>query len=282
MITTPFDILKNIKLDSLNLHGTVGVGFGTTIKRNEDFFHLYARDLQYPKIRDIKLKLLQEKYYEYISLANSKTQKIIDDFKLACDDLVSRFDIVNTIYDIYLLGSSIPTDYFDLIFEGGQGIMLDMDYGFFPHVTRSNTTSKNAIEIINKLGITINERNVDTYYITRAYQTRHGNGPMTNEGMDISYIKDNPLETNVNDGWQGVFRKSILDIGLLRYAFDCDNYNNPKSRKNVVVTCLDQVPDKVPVTGIGGGKLITVDATAIGSCIGIPKQFSSYSDKGID
>ena len=61
MVTTPYDILRNIKQDELTLHGTVGVGFGTTIQRNEDYFHLYARDLQYPKIRDVKLKLLQEK-----------------------------------------------------------------------------------------------------------------------------------------------------------------------------------------------------------------------------
>jgi adenylosuccinate synthase len=65
MVTTPFDKWQNITLDSKSGHGSVGVGFGTTIQRNEDHYHLYVRDLLYPNIRDIKLKLIQENYYKY-------------------------------------------------------------------------------------------------------------------------------------------------------------------------------------------------------------------------
>jgi len=271
MVTTPFDILRNIKLDEVNRHGTVGVGFGTTLKRNEDFFHLYARDLKYPKIRDAKLKLLQEKYYGYVTPDNSKTKKIIEDFIVACDELVKNVEFIDSRLD--------NLSSYDVIFEGGQGIMLDMDYGFFPHVTRSNTTSKNAIEIIRKHNLGC-EPYVKTYYVTRAYQTRHGNGPMTNEDLNIDYIKINPLETNVNDGWQGNFRRSVLDLDLLQYAVDCDKYHNPASHKNIVVTCLDQVPEFVPVTR--NNELFNVEGKSIGSCLGIHRQFCSYSDKGVD
>lgn len=269
MITTPFDTLRNLKLDGGHNHGTVGVGFGTTIQRNDDHYHLYVRDLMYPAIRDAKIKLLQEKYYGYVSPDNSRTKMVIDEFKLACDDMISRYLVVDNLNN--LLDK-------ELIFEGGQGIMLDMDYGFFPHVTRSNTTSKNAMEIINKLGIVADKKSVRTYYVTRAYQTRHGNGPMTNEGMDISYIKENPLETNVNDGFQGVFRKSPLDLDLLKYAFSCDRYHNPLSRKSIVTTCLDQVPEVFPVTI--QGKLETVKFNEIGRYCGINFKFPCYSDTG--
>ena len=269
MITTPFDILKNHVLDGRHNHGSVGVGFGTTIQRNEDHYHLYVRDLKFPAIRDAKIRLLQEKYYGYITPDNSKTKTMIEEFKVACDDLVKRYDIVNNINISY---------YNDIIFEGGQGIMLDTNYGFFPHVTRSNTTSKNALEIFRKNSMGC-EPYLKTYYVTRAYQTRHGNGPMTNEGLDTSHIKDNPLETNV-DGFQGEFRKSVLDMDLLRYAFECDLYYNPKSSKNIVVTCLDQVPEDLPVTH--NNELITIKTSKVGSCIGIHNQLSSYSDKGVD
>ena len=65
MITTPFDILRNIDMDDQTKHGSVGVGFGQTIQRNEDKYHLYVRDLKYPEIRDTKLKNIINKYYRF-------------------------------------------------------------------------------------------------------------------------------------------------------------------------------------------------------------------------
>jgi adenylosuccinate synthase len=253
MVTTTFDIIKNLKFEDGNKHGSVGVGFGATIQRNDDHYHLYVRDLQYPRIRDEKLDLLLKYYYKYTTPYNNGVIKAIKEFKEACDDLVARYKIV------YNLSQMLDMDW---IFEGGQGIMLDMDYGFFPHVTRSNTTSKNALEIIKKHGL--DDRPLYTYYVTRAYQTRHGNGPMTNEGLDTTYIKDNPNETNTAESFQGEFRKAVLDLDLLKYAYECDCYHNPYACRNIVITCLDQVADinAIPVTI--NGKLTTIKFNEIG------------------
>jgi len=275
MVTTPFDILKNHKLEEKNKHGSVGVGFGTTIQRNEDHFHLYARDLLYPLVRDEKLRLLINTYYGFNfdskseSPQHATTRKMYDDFIAACDDLVSRYEIVDNF--IGFLDR-------ELIFEGAQGIMLDCDYGFFPHVTRSSTTSKNVWELIKKYNIPVSD--ATTYYITRAYQTRHGNGYMTNEGLDTSYIKENPNETNIYN-YQGNFRKSILDLDLLKYALSCDRYHNPvtQSKKKIVITCLDQVnPEAIPVTI--NGQIETVKFNRIASYCGIAYKFPCYSDTG--
>ena len=63
MVTTPYDIYENMQ-DEKNLnHGTVGVGFGKTIQRNEDHYHLYVRDLMFPVIRDRKLWQIGSEYY---------------------------------------------------------------------------------------------------------------------------------------------------------------------------------------------------------------------------
>jgi adenylosuccinate synthase len=280
MVTTPFDIFKNHKLEKVNNHGSVGVGFGTTIQRNEDYFHLYVRDLLFPKIRDAKLKLIQDNYYNYnydnieVNL-NFKLKKAVDDFIIACDNLVKNYIIVENL-DILISSKK----YDNYIFEGGQGILLDQNYGFFPNVTRSNTTSKNALEII-KNSILKDIFNIQTYYITRAYQTRHGNGFMTNEELDNSYIINNPLETNVNGGFQGDFRKSVLDIELLKYAFCCDCHHNMYSNKNIVVTCLDQVPPHFPVTV--NNQLIDIIADEIPNLMYATslKLYKTFSDKGI-
>jgi len=273
MITTPFDILKNHRLEADNKHGSVGVGFGTTIQRNEDHYRLYVRDLLYPKIRDEKLKLIIKNYYD-LSFdptqphQNQTTRQLYEEFLNACDELINKYEIKDDFQGLL--------DH-ELIFEGAQGIMLDMDYGFFPHVTRSNTTSKNVLELLNTYNIKV--KSADTYYITRAYQTRHGNGYMSNEGSDIKYIKENPKETNVL-GFQGEFRKSILDLNMLDYAISCDKYHNPDifSKKKLVITCLDQVPENIPMTINGFSGLMKFEQIA--QFCNINHVFPVYSDTG--
>lgn len=282
MITTPFDVFKNQKLEKINQHGSVGVGFGQTIQRNEDYFHLYVRDLLYPSIRDAKLNNIQNIYYQmnYNSNDNdnpntftNRMKKIMDDFIIACDNLIEKYSIVDNINE--LLGE-LP--YYDIIFEGGQGILLDQHYGFFPNVTRSNTTSKNAFDIIQNNNIVYNS--IDTYYITRAYQTRHGNGYMTNENLDKSFIRDNPTETNISGGFQGDFRKTVLDLDLLNYAISCDKFHNLSSNKNLVITCLDQVPVKFPVTY--KGKIIEISPEEFKNYLNLEFILhKSYNDEGI-
>lgn len=271
MVTTPYDINYNICDIENKLHGTVGVGFGSTVERNEDHYHLYVRDLIFPIIRDFKIESIQNYYYN-----KTKDIKFLDygltEFKNSCDDLVKRYEIVNDYSEIILPES-------DLIFEGSQGIMLDSEFGFFPHVTRSNTTSKNAIELIKKWGIQ-NEQ-IDVYYITRAYQTRHGNGFISNENLDNSCIKINPLETNVDTGMQGVFRRSILDFDQLWYAMLCDKTNHngiSNLDKILVITCCDHVDEKIPVTE--KGELLYLSPGEIANRLGIFYVYKSNSDKG--
>jgi adenylosuccinate synthase len=276
MVTTPYDILYNLSNNTILNHGSVGVGFGSTIQRNEDLYHLYVRDLQFPAIRDEKLRQIKKYYFDKtgnIQLASKKMNELIEEFKSACDDLVKRFSIVGTRHEVLALLNSG----WNLIFEGGQGIMLDQNYGFFPHVTRSNTTSKNAIEIINNYVTEIYI--LDTYYITRAYQTRHGNGFMSNEGRDISYIKINPNETNVDTGSQGIFRRTVLDLDLLKYAVNCDKcHNSLASDNHLVITCMDHVGDKIPATKEGIFKnFIPLE---VGAVIGVRDVILSNSDKG--
>jgi len=277
MVTTPFDILQNRNLENALNHGSVGVGFGQTIQRNEDKYHLYMRDLLYPEIRDAKLKNIINKYYRFNfdpakSQQNKATRELYDAFIYACDDLVNRYEILHNglagLYDN------------NFIFEGGQGIMLDMDYGFFPNVTRSNTTAKNALEIIKEIEKGISHKlDIKTYYMTRAYQCRHGNGHMTNEDLDTSYIIDNPNETNVEGDFQGTFRKSVLDLDLLQYAINCDKYENPKSKRTLVVTCLDQVPARIPLTR--NGELIETEWKNIATyCDPLLKTMGTWSDEG--
>jgi hypothetical protein len=64
---------------------------------------------------------------------------------------------------------------------------------------------------------------------------------MTNEEKDDN-IKENPYEQNYNSGIQGIFRRTILDLNLLKYAINSDKDIKYK-KKNLVVTCLDLITE---------------------------------------
>jgi len=226
-VTTPFDVYKNQEKERVNRHGSVGVGFGETINRHESFYKLHVIDLFFPKVLRAKLENIATKYYQI----DKNTAHIeIEKFLEYCYECLKYISVSNEA-DI-LIGR-------DLIFEGAQGILLDQDFGFFPNVTRSNTTSKNAISIIDSLGL--DKDFLEIFYVTRSYQTRHGNGYMSFENDNSVVLKNNSDETNVKHEFQGNFRIGKLDTELLSYALNCDShFTEGVLRKNLVVTCLDQ------------------------------------------
>lgn len=109
-----------------------------------------------------------------------------------------------------------------------------MDHGVFPKVTYAHTTSKNASEICRLLNI----EDIEMYYVTRIYSTRHGNGWMSNEKELV--LKNNEEETCVFNDYQKELRFGDLDYDLLNYVLLLDGVYIAASKKNLIVTCLDQ------------------------------------------
>lgn len=218
-ITTPFDIDHNQQTEDINKHGSVGVGFGATVGRHENTpFKLHAIDLTYRHILLHKLNLIAD-YYK----SDNREEKI-NDFLWYVD---RNFLRIKTL-------SEIKNNYEHIIFEGAQGIMLDMDHGFFPNVTRSNTTSKNAMQIIKDNELPAPH----VYYVMRSYLTRHGNGFMPNEDAELLFAD----ETNITHKYQGAFRQGFHSLDQLTYAISCDcTYTGYFTcKKTLVVSCLDQ------------------------------------------
>ncbi|THB64865.1 MAG: hypothetical protein D6B27_09605 [Gammaproteobacteria bacterium] len=217
-VTTPYEKMANMNSEQKKENGTVGVGVGSTWEREKNLLSLLVEDLQNPTVLKIKMGLI-EKYY------NLKIDT--ESFFHAVEDMKNVITMVQ--------GSlSILNNYNQYIFEGSQGLLLDQEYGFFPHVTRSSVGLKNISKInpIEKLNV---------FYVTRAYQTRHGNGPMTNHGNPV---RMNPYE-QICPGPQGDFRTAILDLDLLLYSINKDSrYFDPVNyTKNLVITCLDVLED---------------------------------------
>ena len=228
MITTPWDVIANRRDNETLKHGSCGLGIGKTQKRNETGFKLYAIDLLDRDVLLEKMESIRENYYNfnYDDVNNEEYFELLD-FVEALDEL-----------EWVIEGYEYLFNFDNLIFEGSQGILLDKDFGVFPNVTYANTTSKNAHEIIKNLGISFD--NTEIFYVTRSYTTRHGNGKFIPKPIAL---KNNENETNIFNEFQKDFKVAPLDYDLINRGLRYDNIFSECVKKNLVITCMDQVTD---------------------------------------
>jgi len=249
-VTTHYDVLYNRALEAgrgAARHGSCGVGFGATVARHEDTpLRLYAQDLRFPAVFTHKLGQIRA-YYE----AKIEAETSFDFHQFDHDGEDQRFaSYAAQITDLHrqqLIQLTRAEEIFapdaswqTYIFEGAQGILLDMDFGLFPHVTRSRTTSANALDLLKSHALPL-AGTAEIHYVSRAYHTRHGAGPFPPE-LPI-YLINNTAETNQTNDHQGHFRTGPLSIELLNFAFACDANFSAGLSKHFVLTCLDQLPD---------------------------------------
>lgn len=238
MVVTPFDKFYNTNNTENLLHGTVGVGFGACIERNLGPCKLFAQDIFFPPVMIRKLEAIRNYYRDKIkNEGRDSCLKALEFETIDVDDFLKDVQASRRIVHLLTKHQLFASDFKNIIFEGGQGILLDMDFGVFPNMTRSNTTSRNAFAMMDRH---IPDAAVTVYYLTRCYQTRHGHGWMSAERYPVQLV-NNERETNVGGGYQGDFRTRLLDVDMLRYAIQCDANFSSRAKKAMVVSCLDQL-----------------------------------------
>lgn len=223
MLVTPLDVLANHKSEKTNKHGSVGVGFGKTVERNERHYRLTVLDIYNEFQFKAKCKQIESYYKEHFD---------IDAYYKECAQFIHQVNVTKL--------WSIKNNYSNYIFEGHQGVLLDEQYGIFPHVTRSKTTGYNALKIIREEQL---PGKIETYLITRCYHTRHGNGPFFEAPINL---QNDQWETNVYNQHQGNFKKAPLDLELVQQAAHYDLFDNPNPR-NLVITCCDQLEHSMEI-----------------------------------
>jgi adenylosuccinate synthase len=115
----------------------------------------------------------------------------------------------------YLLHQLVSEDK-NLLFEGAQGVLLDIDHGTYPYVTSSNTTSGNIFS-----GSGVGYNNLDKLIgIVKAYTTRVGEGPFPTELNDSAgdMLRENGGEFGSTTGRPR--RCGWLDMVALKYAIN--------------------------------------------------------------
>lgn len=255
-ITTPYDILINQELENFrnkSRHGSCGLGIFETFNRNNNHFILQYDDIKgYDHTKELVL-ILKENYFQDrikelqeqgVIFSNAFYNKFYDN-SLVEDFVECLLAFKRKTYLSY--PEQIFDFYDDIIYEGAQGLMLDMDnQEDWPHLTSSKTGSSWIIEELDELK---NNRyfNINVYYVSRAYLTRHGAGPLINEKSPDKILYDYEVDkTNMPNPWQQTLRYAPLDsVRTANFIKKDQNFwvKNNNVNFNFVLTHWNELPE---------------------------------------
>ena len=157
--------------------GTTGRGIGPAYEDKVGRRALRTGDLK--DIKEVKRKLKVIKAHHDI-LRVGLGASGIDEEKLINELMIVGKKISDFIKPVWKILNDQIAKNKNILFEGAQGSMLDVDFGTYPFVTSSST---NAAAAALGSGIAHNKIN-SVLGITKAYTTRVGEGPMPTELSD--------------------------------------------------------------------------------------------------
>jgi len=178
--------------------------------------------------RGIKVKDLLDKDTLIRRLGSGYAEKAILFKHLYQIEIPSIEEEVERLYQFGQTLKEYVTDTFSLIdqalaqgkrvlYEGAQGILLDIDYGTYPYVTSSSTA---ASGIYSGAGLPHHQLQ-EIIGVAKAYTTRVGEGPFPTELFDETGAE---IQTKGNEFGATTGRKrrcGWIDIPLLKYSVKC-------------------------------------------------------------
>lgn len=235
LVSTMYHQILNRIQDGQSGHGSCGVGIGAVRSMwSKTGDGLTWGDLHSKRIIRRKLDWIRQWCQDQlVDYGNPEKRSDINIDVDGC--ILNALDEVELLYHS-AYGVAI-SDYMNVdrnasvVFEGAQGYGLDEVFGTIPHTTYSNTRPTYALEL--------SEHYLDSrpkiYGLIRAYETRHGNGPMWKEFPTCIRLRG---EHN-DGGFAGRFRLGHLNVEAIHRAYKhcgCDA---------MVINCMDHVSDNL-------------------------------------
>lgn len=188
-IVMPYDILQDVyqeEAKGANKVGTTKNGIGPTYMDKASRIGIRMCDL-------LEKDTFEEKLLFNLNEKNALFVNVYGKEALKFEDIFEKYWKLGQELKKYVTDTSvIVNDAIDnddkVLFEGAQGVMLDIDQGTYPFVTSSNTVTGGIAT-----GIGIGPSKVDTVIgICKAYTTRVGAGPFPTELLDETgnYIRE--------------------------------------------------------------------------------------------
>lgn len=174
----PYHRRIDIARDRVFKIGTTGRGIGPAYEDKVARYGIRVVDLMDEEVfrKKLKANLLQKNAYlsEVLKEEPFELSEIFDEF-LRFKKQLEKYvkDTSRILYEEIQKGRNI-------LFEGAQGALLDVDHGTYPYVTASNTVAGNACA-----GSGIGPTMIDSVIgVAKAYTTRVGEGPFPTELKD--------------------------------------------------------------------------------------------------
>ena len=166
--------------------------------------------------------LLDKNFKTAYSQLRQKHQQLLDNFNFQDDisvweqeffEAIEFLKELNIVNGEYFINDKISQGK-KVLAEGAQGSMLDIDFGTFPFVTSSNTTSAG---ICSGLGIAP-QKIRDIMGVTKAYCTRVGSGPFPTELNDATGEELRKLGSEFGATTGRPRRCGWIDLVALKFA----------------------------------------------------------------
>lgn len=229
------DELQEAKAGKLRI-GTTKNGIGPCYADKYNRIGLRVCDLKDYDVFTEKLShVLEIKNEEIVKLYNGepfKLEELLETFKTVREQLLPRMvdavDKVNKAID----------DGQNVLFEGAQANMLDINYGTYPYVTSSSPTSAGVCEgagvAASKLGKIIG--------VAKAYSTRVGEGPFVTELVNEvgDSIREKGAEYGATTG--RARRVGWLDLPVVKQAVTINGLTDIALTKIDILTGFDKIP----------------------------------------
>jgi len=257
--------------------GTTGKGIGPAYEDKVARRAMRAQDLKHPERFARKLRELLELHNfalgGYLKSTPLEFEPIFDHAMKVAEQLKPMLaDVGYRLYTAHQKGANI-------LFEGAQGTLLDIDHGTYPYVTSSNCVAGNA-----SAGAGIGPDLLHYILgITKAYTTRVGSGPFPTElDMDVPGTVGHHLSTVGQERGTVTGRPrrcGWLDAALLKRSIIINGISGLCITK---LDVLDGLPEIKVCVGyeLRGQRLdiLPLDADDIAACVPIYDTFPGWTE----
>jgi adenylosuccinate synthase len=241
------DSAGEAKLGSLQI-GTTRRGIGPCYADKAARLGIRVQDLLDEKI--LKKKIVAAMEPKRLTLRPFERDPSLDLHAMTEEYLVYGHRLEQHIADTAKLMWEMIDTGANVIFEGAQGAMLDIDHGTYPFVTSSNPLSGAAC-----VGTGVGPKNIDEIWgISKAYTTRVGAGPFPSELHDeaAELIRRRGGEFGTTTGRPR--RTGWLDLVALRYAARLNTMTALAVTKLDVLSGFDRIGVCTSYRGIEGAE----------------------------
>ena len=183
-----------------------------------------------------KLNNLISKHERLIKSFNVEIEYNINELKDEFLDALKFLKSLTLIDSEHYFHTSLKSNK-KILAEGAQGSLLDIDFGTYPYVTSSNTTSAGAC---TGLGIPPNKIG-NVYGIFKAYTTRVGSGPFPTELFDETGERIGKIGHEFGATTGRARRCGWLDLVSLKHSINVNGVTELIMMKGDVLSGLEKL-----------------------------------------